>query len=282
MALGRCENVKEERQDECRANALKRYKSSVEECNEQFIARQEVCDDVGTGPYLPQGIKPSTFVSYPIGNDYFPLTPGVTRTYKTVDAKNEIIETVVVRVKRNTRTILGVTCRVVQDTVYEGDVDDGESRKIKIEDTTDWFALQENGDVWYFGEIALNFEDGVITDVDGSWTAGVEGAKPGIVMFADPGKNIGKTYRQEFALGEAEDVATIVAILSKAEFKDKVLKGKTVPLVFGDGPFLHTRDFAALEPGVVEDKYYGKGVGNVLIVKPSGEIEKLVKVEKTP
>jgi uncharacterized protein with NRDE domain len=97
-------------------------------------------------------------------------------------------------------------------------------------------------------------------------------------MFAHPGQNEKETYRKEFLLGEAEDVATIVEILTKEQFKNQVLGGNPVPGVFGSGPFLHTRDFAALEPGVVEDKYYGFRVGNVLIVKDDGAMEVLEEI----
>jgi hypothetical protein len=273
LALGRCKNVARSEQDDCKAEAKDDFRSALEECPEQFDARQEVCEAIGPGPYLPEGI-PLGFAVDPLpdGNDYLPLVPGTIYTYRLyIPSENtDPQETIVVEVKDDTREIAGVTCRVVQDTVYEGDG----SEKIKIEDTSDWFAFKD-GDVWYFGEIALNYEDGVISNIDGSWTAVVEGAKPGIVMYADPFAHEGKTYRQEFALSEAEDVATIVKILTKAEFATEVGYDdvNAVPAVFGDGPFLHTKDFAPLEPGVVEDKYYGKGVGNVLIIKPETDTD---------
>jgi len=185
-------------------------------------------------------------------------------------------------VKDDTREIADVTCRVVQDTVYEGNGDDLE---MKIEDTTDWFALRK-GDVWYFGEIALNFEDGVISNIDGSWTAGVEGAKPGIVMFADPlaPEHQGETYRQEFALSEAEDNAKIIGfVLFKDLLEDYSILSKLPLSIGGDTKILHTEDFSALEPGVVEDKYYAPGVGNILIVKldpDTGDREEMEVLEK--
>lgn len=272
LALGKCENVAEGKQDVCEADAMEEFKSSLEECNEQFAARQEVCEEVGPGPYLPRGIRPFTFVRVPDGNDYFPLKPGTTYTYKSFDSKNEITETVVVQVQNKTRSILGVACRVVQDTVYEGD-----SQDKKIEDTTDWYAEDSQHNVWYFGEIAQNFnEEGILEDIDGSWTAGVEGAKPGIIMFADPGIHIGKTYRQEFALGEAEDVAKIIEIVNQLP---ALPAGVSLPASV-KGPYLHTQDFSALEPGVVEDKYYAPGVGVVLVIAPDGTKEVLVKMEQ--
>jgi hypothetical protein len=282
LALGNCANVARSEQDDCKAVAKEEYGSAMEECTEQFDARQEVCAAIGPGPYLPDGIDPDDFAPRPtLSEGYFPLVPGTTYVYKNYAEDGDIQETIVVHVvegEDGIREIEGVNCRVVQDTVYEGN-----SRDEKIEDTTDWYALNTNGDVWYFGEIALNFEDGVVSDIDGSWTTGVEGAKPGILMYADPAAHEDETYRQEFALSEAEDVATIVEILTKREFAAEVGydADNPVPAVFGDGPFLHTLEFSPLEPGVFEDKYYGLGVGNVLIVnEDTGEREVLIR--KTP
>ena len=184
-----------------------------------------------------------------------------------------------VEVKNETREIAGVECRVVQDTVYEGDLDEDDEHQ-KVEDTTDWYALKKNGDVWYFGEIALNYEDGVVTDIDGSWTTGQEGAKPGIIMYIDLSAHLYETYRQEFALSEAEDVATIVEILTPAQFKE-VDGADKVLAEFITGDILHTLEFAALEPGVFEDKFYAPGIGNILTVnEDSGEMEVLEKKEE--
>jgi hypothetical protein len=65
------------------------------------------------------------------------------------------------QVTGETRQILGVTCRVVRDTVTDtgGNV---------TEDTTDWYAQAKDGNVWYFGEIAQQFEGGILVAIDGS------------------------------------------------------------------------------------------------------------------
>ena len=54
-----------------------------------------------------------------------------------------------------------------------------------------WVALRRSrkrhGNVWYFGESAVEYDpDGLITGLGGSWMAGVDGAKPGIIMKANP------------------------------------------------------------------------------------------------
>ena len=276
LALGRCENVRDRWQRGCEADAKEEFYSALEECNEQFDARQEVCeaDGIGPGPYLPRGIKKSDFVSPPGGNNYFPLVPGTIYTYKNYDKNDDIQETIVVEVKDEIREIAGVECRVVQDTVYEGN-----SRDEKIEDTTDWYALNTNGDVWYFGEIALNYEEGVVTDIDGSWTTGVEGAKPGILMYFAPGAHahIGETYRQEFALSEAEDVAQIIEMVDDLP---ELPVGVSLPAGV-HGPYLHTLDYSPLEPGVFEDKYYASGFGVVMEVSPD-ETVVLINMTSAP
>jgi hypothetical protein len=143
--IGKCDNVTREDKKECLADAKTELRDSLSECREVFDARQEVCDAVGPGPYLPEEINPDDFEEEPSGNDYFPLTPGTKYTYKLYSG-GDILETIVVEVKDETREIEDVTCRVVQDMVYEGN-----SQVEEIEDTTDWYALHSNGDVWYFG-----------------------------------------------------------------------------------------------------------------------------------
>jgi len=36
--------------------------------------------------------------------------------------------------------------------------------------------------VWYIGENSTEYEDGKVVSTEGSWEAGVDGAKPGIIM----------------------------------------------------------------------------------------------------
>ena len=270
LALGKCKNVAKNNQADCRATARQDLRLAIQECNNQFDARQEVCKELGGGLYDPNiGIQ--NFVPNPSGNTYFPLTPA-TYTYTSYAPNGTVTEKGIVTVTDQTRQILGVTCRVVRDIVK----DPGDN---VTEDTTDWYAQDVNGNVWYFGEIAQQFEGGILVGIEGSWTAGKEGAKPGYIMLANPKK--GDVYRQEFALGDAEDMARVVEIgLS------------TIPLPSGvnlpngvTGPYLHTQDFSAPEPGSVlegqyEDKYYAPGVGLVLTIAPDGTKEVLESFTK--
>jgi len=146
------------------------------------------------------------------------------------------------------KEILGVTCAVVHNLVKEnGEV---------IEDTEDWYAQDIFGNVWYFGEIAQDFEDGELVSIDGSWKAGVDGAKAGIIMKAAPA--VGDVYRQEFSLGNAEDLAEVLSLTGS----------EVVPAATCNGDCLVTRDFTPLQPDVSEHKYYKPGFGLILEVNP--------------
>ncbi|HEX6132252.1 MAG TPA: hypothetical protein VF044_11020, partial [Actinomycetota bacterium] len=240
IAVGGCKNESDaDERAECKADAeTERDEVLNEECPDQKEARLDLCDALGEGPYDPE-IDPASFLSpaetAADPNPWLPLVVGSVWRYEGGD------ETIIVTVTDRTKEILGVTTIVVRDVVEE----DGEP----VEDTDDYFAQDRDGNVWYFGELSKNFEDGELVDIEGSWTAGVELAKAGIVMKADP--MVGDVYRQEFLLGEAEDVGEVTAIDGS----------ESVPAASCDGTCVVTRDTTPLEPDVAEAKYYAPGVG---------------------
>jgi hypothetical protein len=197
------------------------------------------------GTYDPI-IDPADFVGG-IDNPYMPLMPGTIFVYE--GETEDGIETNEVYVTHQTKEILGVTCIVVWDRVWL----DGEL----IEETYDWYAQDKDGNVWYFGEDSKEYEGGVVVSTEGSWEAGVDGAEPGIVMKANP--QVGDSYRQEYYEGEAEDMAEVLSLT------------ESVSVGYGDfDNCLMTKEWTALDPGVVEHKYYAAGVGEVLVVMVEG------------
>lgn len=270
IAIGNCNNLSDsgDRKD-CNKEALKELMSAKEDCRVQLDARLEICDKLGEGPYDPQ-LNPDDFV-YPTtitgetANRYFPLVPGTVWVYEAKDKDGKLLEMITVTVTGDTKAIeypaesgLIFTCRVVRDVVeLDGEV---------IEDTDDWYAQDKEGNVWYFGEISQEFEDGELVSLEGSWKAGVDGAKPGIIMKADP--QVDDIYRQEFFLGDAEDMG---AVVSRGD--------ETVEVPFGTytDDVLKTEDFTPIEPDVLEFKYYAPNIGLVLEVDPdSGERVELI------
>ncbi|HEU4347300.1 MAG TPA: hypothetical protein VFR35_05875 [Actinoplanes sp.] len=194
-----------------------------------------------SGAYAPV-IDPAAF--RPAGdNPLFPLRPGLRWDYRSATADG--VETTVVTVTARTKTIMGVTCVEVRDTVRI----DGRLK----EDTLDWYAHRDDGSVWYFGEDTKEYENGKVTTTKGSWVAGVDGALPGIVMPARP--QAGDRYRQEYDKGDAEDMAEVLDIADRA----------TVP-TGGYDRVVKTKETTPLEPDVLEHKYYAPGVGMVLTI----------------
>jgi hypothetical protein len=242
LAVARCKNVPaaDERAG-CLDDAKEARTEDQKLCAEQLDAREDVCDRLGEGPYAPV-VDPASFVGE-ITNPYFPLKPGSHWVYEGQGAEGFEHGDVVVTTQ--TREILGVTCVVVRDTVLL----DGELS----EDTLDFFAQDVAGNVWYFGEESKSFENGALVSIDGSWEAGRDDAKPGLIMEAHP--KVGDFYRQEYAIGVAEDLAEVKAL------------NQTVHVPAGTfSHVLKTAETTPQEPDALENKYYAPGVGVVKTV----------------
>ncbi len=238
------------------ATAKEEFKEEKGLTKDAYKARLELADDLEEDAVYSVELDPTDFVAG-ISHPFLPYAVGNEWTY--VGETEDGTETIVVTVLSETKEILGVTCTVVRDTVSIG----GEL----VEDTRDWYAQDNLGNVWYMGEIALNYEDGQITDVDGSWEAGVDGAQPGIVMPAV--LTVGDVYRTEFYAGEAEDYIEILALDASA----------TVPFGGTYTNCLQNFDGTPMEPDVEEHKFYADGIGLVLEEKPLTEDQDEERIE---
>jgi len=252
LAEGICENVPAPAaRAACIRDAKDERQSAVEDCAAQLAAREGLCDEIGQAAYAPS-VNPANFTTT-IDNPFLPWVPGTIFVYESSEG-----EVVTVTVLEETAEIGGVETVIVHDAATIGGV--------LVEDTYDYYAQDLQGNVWYFGEDTVEYEEGRIVSVEGAWRTGVDGAKPGIVMKANP--MVGDVYRQEFALGEAEDDAEVVSLNATA----------TVPAGTFNG-CIKTDDQSALEPDIDESKFYASGVGLVLAVNnESGEREELVSV----
>ena len=188
--------------------------------------------------YMPN-IDPADFVAQ-VDNPYWPLTPGT----QWIFGGSEYVE---VTVAEETKEILGIPCTVVRDTLRDGSAD-----AAILEDTYDWYAQDKDGNVWYMGEDTKEYQGTKVVSTEGSWTGGVDGAQPGIVMHAKQ-PPVDEPYRQEYLACEAEDYAEV-----KGE-------SEAVSVPFGDyTDCIKTHEYTPLEPDVNENKYYCAGVGLVL------------------
>jgi hypothetical protein len=227
-----------------------------------FVLLLAACGGSDTNA-LPTGgeavkLDPKDFTSN-VDNAYWPMSRGSRWVYRETDADGNVSR-VEVTVTDKAKRILGIDALVVHDVVSE----DG---KVK-EDTYDWYAQDKDGNVWYLGEETKEFDEGKVS-TKGSWEAGVDGAQPGILLPGDP--KPGLSYRQEYYKGEAEDSAEVLRLDAKA----------TVPFGTYDR-VLRTRETTALEPNLIEEKFYARGVGPVLARTVSGgsDREVLLSFEK--
>ena len=206
----------------------------------------------GAGP----GPDPADFTS-PKPNAYFPLEPGTVLTYRGSEGRDRLSERVTIT--DQTKMIQGITTIVVSDVVYANGVLD--------EKTEDWYANDNDGNVWYFGEATATYDEhGNVVSTEGSWEAGVHGAVAGKIMPADPEAT--DAYRQEFSQGHAEDQAWIVQ------------RGATIDVPYGSlDRVLRTFEWTRLEPGVVSEKFYAPGLGIVREHDVAGGSEQLELVD---
>ena len=209
-----------------------------------------------TQAVLPTFPGPGAFVTV-IDNPYYPLIVGTTFQYRAETSDG--VETNTVTVTNQTKTILGVQATVVHDQVFL----DG----VLTEDTFDWYAQDVDGNVWYLGEQSCEIENGQCVSTEGSWEAGVDGAQPGVIMWADPAAQKATTYRQEYLPGTAEDVAKVV----------KLDASVTTPYGSFSG-CLETKDWSLVENASTEHKFYCPGTGVVMEIEGGGQRSQLVSI----
>ena len=200
-------------------------------------------------------IDPSKFVRH-VTNPFFPLKPGTLLVYRGI--KDGQLQTDRVFVTYRQRVIQGVHATVVRDIARH--------RGRLLEKTIDWYGQDKQGNVWYLGENTKAYHNGHVS-TEGTWRAGVNGARPGIIMEANPLPP--DAYRQEFYKGHAED-----------HFKVIGLFGTVAPP--GTTNTLLTQEWTPLEPGVLDHKMYVRGIGTVLeqTEKGGNEGNELVSVTR--
>ena len=195
-----------------------------------------------------------------VTNPWFPLRPGTTYVYKGVRDGQPSRE--LFTVLRRTKVIQGVRCTVVSDRLY--------LRSRLRERTTDWYAQDRRGAVWYFGEQTAELDaHGSVTSTEGTWQSGTDGAKAGIYMPANP--QVGQSFRQELYVGHAEDHFRVVSLNASV----------SVPYISSRHALL-TKEWTPLEPGVLDHKLYVRGIGTVKeeTVKGGSERNELVAVRR--
>lgn len=215
------------------------------------------------GPYqLPQGdepvdLRPADFTTR-IDHPYWPMRPGTTWRY--VERGGGEVAHVRVTVTDRTKMIEGIRARVVHDVVRSG----GEL----VENTRDWFAQDSGGTLWYLGEFSRSYENGQPVSTEGSWKHGRDGAQAGVILPARLRAGCG--YREEYLAGEAEDQARILS--TQETLRTPTGLHRRV---------VQTANTTTLEPDLLENKFYARGVGPVLELDLSPELGRGVLVRVT-
>jgi hypothetical protein len=176
-----------------------------------------------------------------VTNSWFPLARGSVYVYDGQKDGKQARD--VMTVTRKTKPIAGIRAAVVADRLFlNGQLS---------ERTTDWYAQDRHGTVWYLGEKTAELNaSGKVTSTEGSFLNGRDGARGGIFMPAAP--QVGQAFQQESFHGQAEDRFRILDMNSTI----------TTPAVSSANAML-TEETTPLEPGVVDHKYYVQGIGTV-------------------
>jgi hypothetical protein len=196
---------------------------------------------------------PASF-SADVTNPYFPLRPGMRWVYRGIEGGAPARD--VFRVTAGVQTIDGVPCAVVADRLFR--------RGRLAERTTDWYTQDDRGNVWYYGEATAELDrHGRVTNREGSWQAGRDGARGGIYMPARP--RVGDRFRQEDYPGHAEDRFAVMSRHASIR----------VPYRDYHHRVLKTKEWTPLEPGVSDRKWYVRGIGQVAEATIRGGTDRL-------
>ena len=199
-----------------------------------------------------------------VDNTWFPLQPGTRFTWKghALDEGERISRAVVFTVTDLTKVIDGVRTVVTWDRDYK----DGEQEEIELA----FFAQDNDGNVWHFGEYPEEYDGEKIVKTP-SWIAGLHGARPGIIMRADP-----RPGTPDYAEGWGPEIHW-----NDRAYPYRVGQSTCVPVDCYDD-VLVIDEFNPDEPGAHQLKYYAPGVGGVRVGwrgRKEEEQEELVLVE---
>ncbi len=187
------------------------------------------------------GPDPASF-RHPKANPWFPLRPGMVWKIRGTEGKHHFTQRTMVTHRH--KRINGIRATVVLDVVRRADGS-------LAEKTHDWYAADHTGRVWYLGENTATYDrHGKLIDREGSWQAGRDGARGGVIMPAHP--HVTAAYRQEFLRGTAEDQGWIVQRGARVH----------TPGV-SSRHALRTFEWGRLEPRVISEKFYVRGYGMV-------------------
>jgi hypothetical protein len=192
-------------------------------------------------------------------NPYFPLKPGTQWVYEgtVVEDGETFAHRVVFSVSRLTKEIDGVRTRVVWDVDYsDGVVEEAELA---------FFAQDDDGTVWNFGEYPEEYADGAFEGAPSTWITGLAGARAGRHMLARP--VVGDAYAE--------------ALVRKIEFYDvsevHSTGARTCVPVDCYSRVLRVHETSPFDPaGGTQTKFYAPRVGLIRIGAIGGDAQEVM------
>jgi hypothetical protein len=193
-------------------------------------------------------------------NAWYPLTPGrqSVKLGKVNRGSRRLTHRRVTTVTDVGKEIAGVRSVVVLDQDFDG----GEI----AEQALDYLAVDRKGNVWQLGSYTEAYEGGRFVNAGDGWLAGLDDARAGILLPADPRPGM-PPYVQAQEPGNDPDVARV----------DRIAASKCVP-------YKCYENVLVVEEGGSEDKYFAREVGEIgLSPRESGgdeEVEELVNLTR--
>jgi hypothetical protein len=191
---------------------------------------------------------PSNFSnSTNIDNKWMPLPPGTKWVYEgvTVEDGESIDHRIEFVATDLTKEIAGVSTVVAWIKDFSNDE--------LVEAELSFYAQDNDGNVWYLGEYPEEYEAGEFVAAP-TWIAGVEDARPGVKMYADPQPGI-PTYYQGWAPAvEWSDYGSVTDVGQET----------CVPVTCYEDVMV-IEESSLDETNAFQVKYYAQGVGDVRV-----------------
>jgi hypothetical protein len=183
-----------------------------------------------------------------IDNRWFPLTPGTqfTMVGRANRGHGQRRHEVVLTITDLTKVIDGVRTLVLWDRDFN-------AGRLQENELT-FHAQDDDGTVWNYGEYPEEYKGGKVSGAPDTWIAGLQRARPGVVMLAAPRPGM-PSYLQGFAPAiEFADRARVLRMGLRVCIPRTCYRNA-----------LEVDEWNPAEPGAHQSKYYASGVGNVRV-----------------
>jgi hypothetical protein len=183
-----------------------------------------------------------------INNEWMPMQPGTKWVYEGTaldDEGNSLTRRIEFTVTDLTKEIAGVQAVVAWIVDYNDDE--------IVEKEIAFYAQDKDGNVWYLGEHPEEYENGEFVKA-APWIAGLEDARAGIKMMAEPQLGAPSVYQGWGPAVEWSDYGHV----------DQMGQETCVPVDCYEDVLVNAESSLG-EEGAFQLKYYARGVGEVRV-----------------